>query len=42
MTETMTMETNLPEKISTASIDDMMKLTGQAADMPTTSKGWAR
>ena len=42
MTETMTMETKLPEKISAASIDDMMKLTGQAADMPTSSKGLAR
>ena len=42
MTETTTMQTQLPEKISTASIDDMMKLTGQAADMPTQSKGLAR
>ena len=38
-----TMETKLPEKISTASIEEMMKMTGQAADMPaTTSKGLAR
>ena len=36
-----TMETKLPEKISTASIEEMMKMTGQAADMPaTTSKGY--
>ncbi len=38
MTETTTMQTQLPEKITTASIDDMMKLTGQAADMPTTKQ----
>ena len=37
-----TMETKLPEKISTASIEEMMKMTGQAADMPTSSKGLAR
>mgnify|MGYP003669579292 CR=1 FL=1 len=41
MTETL-METNLPDKISTMSVDDMMKLTGQSADAPTTSKGLSR
>ena len=37
-----TMETKLPEKISTASVEEMMKMTGQAADMPASSKGLAR
>lgn len=41
MTQT-TMETNLPDKISTLSVEDMMKLTGQSADAPTTSKGLSR
>ena len=42
MTEVALMDTALPDKISSVSVEDMMKLTGQASDMPTTSKGLAR
>ena len=42
MTEVALMNTASPDKISSVSVEDMMKLTGQASDMPTTSKGLAR
>jgi len=42
MNQVTTMETALPEKISSVSVEEMMKMTGQASDVPSNGKSLAR